>query len=68
MQTELNILLATAASLGVVHTALGPDHYLPFIALSKSRNWSVFKTARVTALCGLGHVGTRTQSQGQLSC
>ncbi len=58
MQTELNILLATAASLGVVHTALGPDHYLPFIALSKSRNWSMFKTAWVTALCGSGHVGS----------
>ena len=55
--TEETLLLAgTAATVGFVHTFLGPDHYLPFVAMSKARNWSGTKTATVTALCGLGHV------------
>lgn len=49
-------LLATAATIGVVHTLLGPDHYLPFVALSRSRGWSLARTWSVTALCGVGHV------------
>jgi len=56
MSEELPILLVTAASLGFVHTSLGPDHYLPFIAMSKARHWSVYKTSLVTILCGIGHV------------
>uniref|UniRef100_UPI003216CDDE hypothetical protein n=1 Tax=uncultured Draconibacterium sp. TaxID=1573823 RepID=UPI003216CDDE len=51
-----NILILTAASLGFVHTALGPDHYIPFIAVSKAKNWGLSKTLGVTALCGVGHV------------
>lgn len=51
-----SILLFTAASLGLVHTILGPDHYIPFIAISKAKNWSFPKTLKITALCGLGHV------------
>lgn len=51
-----NILILTAASLGFVHTILGPDHYIPFIAISKARNWSLAKTLGITALCGAGHV------------
>jgi sulfite exporter TauE/SafE len=51
-----SILILTAASLGFVHTVLGPDHYIPFIAISKTRSWSLRKTLAVTALCGLGHV------------
>jgi len=49
-------LLATAATIGVVHTLLGPDHYLPFVALSRSRGWSLPRTWAVTAVCGVGHV------------
>lgn len=56
MNNELLILLGTAATIGLVHTLLGPDHYLPFVALSRSRRWSMRKTLGVTALCGLGHV------------
>ena len=58
MNTEISILLVTAASLGFVHTVLGPDHYLPFIVMAKARNWSSSKTAWITALCGVGHVGS----------
>lgn len=49
-------LLATAATIGVVHTLLGPDHYVPFVALARSRAWSLGKALGVTALCGAGHV------------
>jgi len=56
MSAELPLLLGTAATIGAVHTVLGPDHYLPFIALSKARGWSLRKTLWVTGLCGVGHV------------
>lgn len=49
-------LLITAVSLGFVHTVLGPDHYVPFIAMSKAGNWSAKKTFWVTFLSGLAHV------------
>jgi sulfite exporter TauE/SafE len=39
-----------------VHTLLGPDHYIPFVVMSKSGKWSMRKTAWITFLCGLGHV------------
>jgi len=58
MSTEISVLLVTAASIGFFHTLLGPDHYLPFIVMAKARQWSSTKTAVITALCGLGHVGS----------
>src|SRR4051794_38114591 len=39
-----------------LHTLAGPDHYLPFIALSKARGWSFSKTIALTLVCGCGHV------------
>ena len=56
MTNELRLLVLTAASLGFVHTVLGPDHYLPFTVLAKARKWSISKTAVITCLCGAGHV------------
>jgi len=56
MNGELNLLLATAASIGFFHTLLGPDHYLPFIVMAKSGSWSMRKTLFITFLCGVGHV------------
>lgn len=50
------ILCWSAAAVGVVHTALGPDHYLPFVAMSRAGKWSPRKTLMVTGLCGAGHV------------
>ncbi len=49
-------LLLTALVIGITHTLMGPDHYLPFVALGKARNWSTRRTLSVTFLCGLGHV------------
>lgn len=56
MTAELSLLLATAATIGVAHTLLGPDHYVPFVALSRARGWTARKTFLVTLLCGIGHV------------
>jgi sulfite exporter TauE/SafE len=58
MVTEFSLLLTTTASLAFLHTLTGPDHYLPFIVISKARNWKLSKTIWFTALCGLGHVGS----------
>jgi nickel/cobalt transporter (NicO) family protein len=58
MQTEIKILLVTAASVGFFHTILGPDHYLPFIMMSWARKWSVLKTIIITFLCGIGHIAS----------
>jgi hypothetical protein len=51
-------LFAAAFGVGVVHTLLGPDHYLPFIMLARARGWSRLRTAVVTAVCGIGHVAS----------
>lgn len=56
MTNEITVLLLSAFSIGFVHTLLGPDHYIPFIALSKARNWTSFKTIVITTFCGIGHV------------
>ncbi|MFC1871219.1 hypothetical protein ACFLYF_02310 [Chloroflexota bacterium] len=56
MSPEIVILAGTAATIAFVHTILGPDHYLPFIVLSRARQWSGLKTAVITFLCGIGHV------------
>lgn len=56
MGIDLGLLLLTAASIGFIHTLLGPDHYLPFVAMSAARNWTRRRTMWVTALCGAGHV------------
>lgn len=56
MSNEFVILMGTAAVIGLVHTIIGPDHYLPFIVLSKARRWSGLRTAMVTMICGIGHV------------
>ncbi len=56
MSPEIQLLLITAASIGFIHTVTGPDHYLPFIMMSKARNWSDAKTAAITFVCGIGHV------------
>ena len=56
MPEELAVLSVTAASIALIHTLLGPDHYLPFIVMARARRWSMRKTACVTLLCGAGHV------------
>lgn len=58
MSNETAILIGTALSIGFFHTLFGPDHYLPFIVMSKARGWSRPKTTLITLLCGLGHIAS----------
>lgn len=58
VNTEILILCGTAATIGFLHTLFGPDHYLPFIVMNRARKWSAAKTAWITFLCGVGHVGS----------
>ena len=51
MNDTLWALSLTAISISSIHTMSGPDHYLPFIVLSKSRKWSAFKTYMLTIIC-----------------
>ena len=53
---EIWMLAGTAATLGLVHTVIGPDHYLPFIVIGRARNWTLRKTLSVSFLAGLGHI------------
>ena len=56
MTPEITLLCGTAATIGILHTLFGPDHYLPFIVMSRARRWSLTRTAVITVLCGIGHV------------
>jgi nickel/cobalt transporter (NicO) family protein len=58
MSYELLALMGTAASLGFLHTLVGPDHYVPFVAMARAGKWSRTKTITITVLSGLGHVGS----------
>lgn len=49
-------LAGTAAFIGLTHTLLGPDHYVPFVAMSRAGRWSPARTLVITILCGVGHV------------
>jgi nickel/cobalt transporter (NicO) family protein len=53
---EIWILTGTAIGLGCFHTVIGPDHYLPFIAMAKARQWALKKTLLIAFFSGLGHV------------
>lgn len=48
-------LAATAVTVGALHS-VAPDHWVPFAAVARARGWSAAQTARVTLLCGFGHV------------
>jgi len=53
---EIWVLAGTAATIGLAHTVIGPDHYLPFIVISRARHWNLRKTLFVSFLAGLGHI------------
>jgi sulfite exporter TauE/SafE len=56
MNSQIWVLAGTAAGIGFLHTLIGPDHYLPFIVMSRARKWPLSKTLFISFLCGLGHV------------
>lgn len=51
-------VVVVAAGVGVLHTLIGPDHYLPLVGLAHERGWSRRKLAGATLLFGVAHVGT----------
>ena len=51
-------LLVSAAAIAIVHTALGPDHWLPFSMLARARGWSRGTLLVVTFWGGIGHVAS----------
>lgn len=55
--TLLAIWLAAFLT-AVVHTIMGPDHYLPFVAIAKSRGYGLKKTLLWTFICGVGHIAS----------
>ena len=55
-ESALSVLLATAVSIGFVHTLIGVDHSLPFVVLGRARGWSMAKVLAITAACGVAHV------------
>jgi hypothetical protein len=48
-------LAGTAAVVGALHS-LAPDHWVPFMAVGRARDWTAARTAQVTFLCGFAHV------------
>lgn len=57
-EATLAALLVTAFLTAFIHTIAGPDHYLPFIAIAKSRGYGITKTLAWTFVCGIGHIGS----------
>jgi len=53
---EAGSRVVAAASIGFLHTLLGPDHYGPFIMMFWARNWSAAMTVAITLICALGHI------------
>jgi len=53
--SSVAVLALTAAVVGALHS-VAPDHWVPFAALARARRWRTAHTARITILCGLGHV------------
>jgi hypothetical protein len=58
MNPDLLNLSFGAVSLGFLHCITGPDHYVPFVAMSRVGSWSLRKTVLVTILCGVGHIAS----------
>ncbi len=58
--SSTSLLLLTAASIALIHTIVGPDHYLPFAGMARAFSWSRQRTVVITLVCGLGHVLSST--------
>lgn len=54
----LSAIWVAALLTAVLHTIMGPDHYLPFVAIGKSRHFSLKKTLFWTFVCGIGHIAS----------
>ncbi|MFA5558374.1 MAG: hypothetical protein WDA59_02790 [Methanofastidiosum sp.] len=54
---KLITLIIATIFLATIHTA-APDHWMPFVVMGKSREWTLFKTILIAGIAGIGHVGT----------
>ena len=57
-ETTISLILGLAVLDAVMHTLAGPDHYIPFIMIAKSRGYGMLRTMAWTLACGIGHVGS----------
>jgi hypothetical protein len=55
--TPLILLIACAATVGVIHSVL-PDHWVPLAVVGRTERWSLLRVGRVSALATGGHVLT----------
>ena len=53
----MQLLLLSSLAIGALH-ALAPDHWLPFVALSRAQKWNKFKTSYSVLIAGLGHISS----------
>jgi ABC-type nickel/cobalt efflux system permease component RcnA len=58
MNSGLVLLCVNSAAVALLHTLMGPDHYVPFIVMARARRWSGWRTTMITLACGIGHVGS----------
>jgi len=57
MKNTMQLLFLSSLAIGALH-ALAPDHWLPFVALSRAQRWSKLKTTYSALVAGLGHVSS----------
>ena len=66
MEASIWALVISAVSISFIHTASGPDHYLPFIVLSKSKQWSKAKTVFLTIVCGCSATDEKSTKKAEV--
>ncbi len=54
---SFNLLLLSTISIAFLHS-LAPDHWIPFVMIKKTQNWSKKKTFFVVLTSAIGHVGS----------
>ncbi len=57
MMVHQTLAMLVAGGIITVLHAMGPDHWLPHIVLSKAQGWTIAKTLRITLVASVGHVG-----------
>jgi ABC-type nickel/cobalt efflux system permease component RcnA len=55
-QATFAVILGSAVAVAALHTLIGVDHTLPFVAIGRAYDWPLRRVLALTALCGAGHV------------
>ncbi len=56
---QVEVLLISALTIGVIHS-FAPDHYVPFVAIGKSKRWGTGKIILFSLTGGIVHVLSST--------